>query len=196
LKQVSRRWYNWNKSSSCRARSPNEPGTDMAPKEVNRRKRIHLESIHYNSSENIYFLAMCTDKKQPYFSNPILSKVIADELEHRHRNREMKLFCYCIMPDHLHLLVSLEEDYLKEKGAFGERTLQDWVSAFKRYTSRVGSTHNIKPLWQSNFYDHIVRNDESLTGICEYILNNPVRRGIVSTSEEYPYARKVDNLPV
>ena len=80
---------------------------------------------------------MCTDKKQPYFSDPILSKVIVDELEHRHRNREMKLFCYCIMPDHLHLLMSLEEDYPKRKVRSGNApyrtgsllssaTLQEW----------------------------------------------------------------------
>jgi putative transposase len=168
----------------------------MQQKEVNRRKGIRLEGFNYNSAANVYFLTICTAKKQSYFSNPILSKVIVDELKHRHKNGEIKLFCYCIMPDHLHLLVSLEENYIQKKGAFGERTLQDWISSFKRYTSRIGSSHNIKSLWQSNFYDHIVRNDESLSGICEYILNNPVRKGMVSTWEEYPYAKMVDDLPM
>ena len=168
----------------------------MAQEETHRRKRIHLEDICYGSTVNIYFLTICTVKKQSYFSNPALSKITIDELEHRHKNKEMKLFCYCIMPDHLHLLMSLDENYLKEKGAFGERTLQGWVSAFKRYISKMSATHNIKPLWQANFYDHIVRDGESLTGICEYILHNPVRKCIVSTWEEYPYAKMVDDLPV
>ena len=95
----------------------------MAQEETHRRKRIHLEDICYGSTVNIYFLTICTVKKQPHFSNPALCKIIVDALEHRHKNKEMKLFCYCIMPDHLHLLMSLDENYLKGKGAFGERTL-------------------------------------------------------------------------
>jgi REP element-mobilizing transposase RayT len=101
------------------------------------------------------------------------------------------------MPDHLHLLISLNENYIRKEGAFGERTLQDWVSAFKRYTARTaGQRFEIKPLWQSNFYDHVVRRDESLVEICSYILNNPVRQGMVSNWEEYPYSRMVDDLPI
>jgi REP element-mobilizing transposase RayT len=101
------------------------------------------------------------------------------------------------MPDHLHLLVSLNENYIRKEGAFGERTLQDWVSAFKRYTARTaGQSFEIKPLWQPNFYDHVVRREESLVEICSYILNNPVRRGMVSSWEKYPYSKRSDDLPL
>jgi REP element-mobilizing transposase RayT len=55
---------------------------------------------------------------------------------------------------------------------------------------------NVKPFWQSNFYDHVVRKDESLLEICSYILNNPVRKGMVSNWEEYPYSQIVDSLPL
>ena len=176
---------------------PEQADKKMLGKGLRKRKQIHLKEFDYSSHEDIFFLTICTANKQDYFSDPRISKIIIDELEHRRANKEIKLFCYCIMPDHLHLLLSLNENYIKKEGAFGERTLQDWVSAFKRYTARIaGQMPDIKLLWQSNFYDHVVRKDESLLEICSYILNNPVRKGMVSNWEEYPYSQIVDSLPL
>ncbi len=169
----------------------------MAQKEFKQRKQIHLKGFNYSSHEHVFSLTICTAHKQPYFSDPNISRAIVDELEYRRTSKEIKLFCYCIMPDHLHMLISLEENYAKKKGAFGERTLQNWVSAFKRHTAKISAQiSSIRELWQSNFYDHVVRKDESLVEICLYILNNPVRRGIVSSWEEYPYSKMVDDLPI
>jgi REP element-mobilizing transposase RayT len=101
------------------------------------------------------------------------------------------------MPDHLHMLIRLNENYTKKEGTFGERTLQNWVSAFKRYTGKIlRETFKVESFWQSNFYDHVIRKDESLLEISLYILNNPVRKGMVSNWEEYPYSRMVDDLPI
>jgi putative transposase len=169
----------------------------MSRKGYKQRKQIHLKDFDYSSTEYIFFITMCTVDKQPYFSDSKVADLIIKELEYRRTNQEIRLFCYCIMPDHLHLLMSLNENYKKKEGAFPERTLQDWVSAFKRYTARMaGQWFEIKPFWQSNFYDHVIRKDESLLEICSYILNNPVRKGMVSNWEEYPYSRMVDDLPI
>jgi REP element-mobilizing transposase RayT len=167
----------------------------MEKKEFKQRKQVHLKGFNYSSNEYVFFITICTAENKPYFSNPDICKVILNELDYRHTQKEIKIFCYCIMPDHLHMLISLEKNYKEKIGAFGERTLQNWVSAFKRYTSREGRRmYNIHAFWQKNFYDHIVRSDESLLEICQYILNNPVRKEIVSNWEEYPYSKIIDPL--
>lgn len=169
----------------------------MSPKSYKQRKQIHLKDFDYGSHEHVFFITICTRAKQHYFADPKISKIVIDELEHRRTNQEIKLFCYCIMPDHLHLLISLNENYIRKEDAFGERTLQDWVSAFKRYTAKIlRETFHTERFWQSNFYDHVIRKDESLLEICSYILNNPVRKGMVSNWEEYPHSRMVDDLPI
>ncbi len=168
----------------------------MRSKQLGSRKTVHLKNFNYSSPEEVYFLTLCTAQKHRYFFEPEICQEIVNQLEYRHAAKEMKLYCCCVMPDHLHLLISLNESYARRSGAFGERTLQDWVSSFKRYTSRViGHLHAVRPLWQQDFYDHVVRSDESLVQICEYIVNNPVRKGMVSKSGEYPYSRLVDPLP-
>ncbi len=45
-----------------------------------------------------------------------------------------------------------------------------------------------KKLWQRSYYDHVVRRAESLEEICKYILENPVRKGLVENYREYPYS--------
>jgi len=166
-------------------------------KELPQRKQTYLKGFDYSSTDHVFFITLCTVNKRPYFSDPKIVKLITDELEFRQVNDEIKLYCYCIMPDHIHLLLSLTESYIKGKEPLKVRTLQNWVSAFKRYTSRIsGQMYGIRPLWQTNFFDHVVRKDESLIEICSYILNNPVRKGMVSRWEDYPYSKIVTDLPI
>jgi putative transposase len=156
---------------------------------IRHRKQIHLKNFDYKTSSYVYFITICAANNQPYFLNKKVAKVVTDELEFRRINKEIKLFCYCVMPDHVHILLSLTDTY--------QKSLQNLISAFKRYTAKVtNELFSIKPLWQKNFYDYVVRKDESLLKIAEYILNNPVRKGVVSNWEEYPYSKMIDVLPL
>ena len=148
-----------------------------------KRKSIHLAHIDYSDPRYVYFVTLCTYKNQLYFQHNEIAQYIADELMYRQDcSSEIVLFAYCIMPDHVHLLLRLDEEY--------RRSLQQWVSAFKRYIAQVIAVHfNIKPLWQKNFYEHIVRKDQSLENIAQYIACNPVRKNIVDDWQAYPYSK-------
>jgi putative transposase len=74
------------------------------------------------------------------------------------------------MPDHLHLIAYFPED------------ISTIVHKWKRWTSR-----NLAIDWQRDFFDHRLRRDESFDEKADYILQNPVRAGLVKTSEEWPY---------
>lgn len=45
-------------------------------------------------------------------------------------------------------------------------------------------------------FDHIARKEENVLAICEYILANPVRKGLVEDPTEWPYSGMLDPLPV
>jgi len=117
-----------------------------------------------------------------YFVRHELAKVIQNEFDFRINQGNIILYCYCIMPDHLHILLSFKPGY--------KRTLSDWIKDFKRYTTKTCKERfGVNQLWQENYYDHIVRSEESLMNIGEYIVLNPVRKGIVNDLEEYPYSK-------
>lgn len=77
-----------------------------------------------------------------------------------------------VMPDHVHLLLS----FPPEK-AFTE-TIRQW----KRWTRS-----HLEIVWQRYFFDHRLRRDESYFEKANYILENPVRAGLVQDWEEWPH---------
>ena len=159
------------------------------PPNTHRRKRMHLPNFSYSGGSHVYFLTVCTHDKEPYFAESAGADIIVDEIEHRRKAGQAKVFSCCIMPDHVHLLMSLSEEYPKD--------LRVWVSAFKRHTTRAyREVFGPLPLWQKNFYDHVVRKEESLFTIAEYILNNPVRKGLAGSWQKYPYSLLLDPLPL
>ena len=121
------------------------------------------------------------------FKDPAVADFIRGEIVHRNNPDIATIYCFTVMPDHLHLLISLGP-------GFGG-TLQSWVSAFKSFTAKsVKREFGIWKLWQVNFYEHIVRHDESLIEITNYIINNPVRKNLAKKWDEYPYSGLLADL--
>jgi putative transposase len=146
------------------------------------RKHTRLRGFDYSSAHYVCFITICVCKKQPFFLNKQLAIFVQKSIENRQKQKEINLLCYCIMPNHIHLLLSLDETY--------KQSLSVWVSSFKRYVSKEAKDkYNISPMWQRNYYDHIVRTEESLSKIGEYILNNPVRRNLAKRWENYPFCK-------
>ena len=96
----------------------------------------------------------------------------------------MFLHTAIVMPDHAHMVMSPLDG--QDGTAFG---LAEILRAIKGASSRrinqaLGRTG---PVWQHESWDHEMRDDESLRGKCDYVANNPVRAGIVTRPEDYPW---------
>lgn len=96
-------------------------------------------------------------------------------------NKQYDAVCidkYCIMPDHIHLLVTLQSADLICQERQGCLSLRDVVRQFKTYTTKrcreVAGDKKLL-LWQPHFYDHIIRNDEDYCEKWQYIEENPVK---------------------
>jgi putative transposase len=90
------------------------------------------------------------------------------------------------MPDHIHLLMQSKDP---------RYSLGQVIGSFKHHTTSESWKLGIQgKLWQPRFYDHIVRYYDSGDDIVEYILDNPVRRGLIGDGETYPYCDMPDPL--
>lgn len=91
------------------------------------------------------------------------------------------------MPDHLHLLLEGET-----KDADLNRLIVLFKQAsgynYKKTVGRRFSADEKPKLWQTSFYDHVLRKDEDLLDVVKYILNNPVRKGLVRNYTEYMHS--------
>ena len=80
---------------------------------------------------------------------------------------------FCIMPNHVHGIIVLMDD----PGVIPRHPLSEIVRAFKSFSARrinaARRTQGI-PVWQRNYYEHIIRSEQDYQNISIYILNNPL----------------------
>lgn len=62
------------------------------------------------------------------------------------------------------------------------------ISMFKQKTSYYFKQKFKRKFWQENYYEHILRKDEDTGVVAKYILENPVRKGLVRDYSAYPYS--------
>ena len=90
---------------------------------------------------------------------------------------------YVLMPDHLHVFLTCTE----------ASALSRWVGGLKGVlVARWRKAGQQGPFWQEGFFDHLLRGEESYEEKWAYVLNNPVRKGLVHTGQEWPFGSEID----
>ncbi len=87
-------------------------------------------------------------------------------------------YCDCFIPDHLHLLT---------EGLSEDADLRRFVHEFKQRSAFEYKRAAGQPLWQARYHDHVLRNDEATKSVAGYIIQNPVRAGLVEDPRRYPF---------
>jgi putative transposase len=125
-----------------------------------------------------YFLTFCTHRRQPIFFDSTHAAVVQQQILRASARFEFALFAYCVMPDHVHLLVH---------GASPRSDLRRFIKRVKQSTGQTYNSRMNGPLWQEGYYDRVVRPEEDLSGIARYIIENPVRARLVHHPHDYPF---------
>ena len=109
--------------------------------------------------------------------------VVLSHCLHDHRAK-MSVLGVVVMPDHVHMILCLLKDPFGD--AYGLAEIMQGIkgASARRVNMALGCTG---PLWQSEFFDHVLRDYESLTERVEYICRNPVRQGLIGHSDDYPW---------
>jgi putative transposase len=137
----------------------------------------HLATFDYRGFHR-YFLTLCTFERNPYFIDAKNVAIAYEQILRAAGDQHFALVAYCFMPDHLHLLIegTREDAYMKE---FVARAKQFSGFYFKKQTKNR--------LWQRYGFEHVLRDDEDAPSVVRYLLENPVRAGLVTTPTEYPF---------
>jgi putative transposase len=115
-----------------------------------------------------------------WLRQPDIAALVVQSLHYFDGGRGYDLLGYCLMPNHLHMVVLL----LPEAPPL-IKTLQ----RLKSYTATQANKllGRTGAFWQAESYDHVVRNGE-LERIISYVLENPVKAGLVDNWEQWPYS--------
>ncbi|WP_346862859.1 hypothetical protein [uncultured Draconibacterium sp.] len=116
-------------------------------------------------------------------SKPASTKIIANALKFW-EGTKLKNHAFCIMPNHVHWVVELLENYEHGKPVY----LEDILYSVKRYTAtQINKLERRNgALWQKESFETTIRNEKHLYNAIEYTLNNPVNAGLVKNREDWP----------
>ena len=147
------------------------------------RKSIRIANYDY-SSPGAYFITVCVaNRKKILWDNvgadiirPINIKLspigkVVDQgiLQITEHYKNVSVDKYCIMPDHIHLILRIESDIVGRM--ISAPTVSTVVGSLKRWVSKQIR----KPIWQKSFYEHGIRNQQDYDEIWTYIENNPLK---------------------
>jgi putative transposase len=117
----------------------------------------------------------------PRVAEPLIDALTASAVQH-----SCSVPIYCIMPDHVHVIL---------QGTGGSADTWRAMVAFKQRSGfwlarRISGTR-----WQKDFYDHILRSEGEVRNALVYIAANPLRARLVRDPAEYPFTGSIGHEP-
>jgi|HubBroStandDraft_1064217.scaffolds.fasta_scaffold32387_2 putative transposase len=139
---------------------------------------------HYQKDDHPLFVTFTTDRRwilPPEARDIVLACCL------QQNGTKFDLHTAVVMPDHVHLIYS---PLRREDG--WSYSLPEIMKAIKGRAARQINValKRTGPVWQEEFFDHVLRSNDSLVDRMEYVCQNPVRAGIVRTEAEYPWIFK------
>jgi putative transposase len=145
------------------------------------RHSIRLKEYDY-SRDGAYFITACTKERKSLFNvYPELKMIIEDEWESLStRFRGVMTDAFVVMPNHIHAVIILNQG--QRAGASPAPTIGNIIGSYKSLSSNrwlafiKQNNMNISgAVWQRNYYERVIRTDEELNLIREYVVFNPLK---------------------
>ncbi|TSJ43945.1 transposase [Mucilaginibacter corticis] len=156
------------------------------------------------NSEDIFFVTFTIVDWVDIFTRPAYKQLIIDSLAYCQQHKRLELYAYCLMTNHLHLLVSAQQpvilsDIIRDfKKHTNKKIIQliqtenesrrDWILYRFQYHAKYNNRIQDYKVWQDGYHGIACDRIEILVQKLNYIHDNPVTAGIVLEPEHYIYS--------
>jgi len=145
------------------------------------RRLPHDIPLWVDPHRQIYFITInCRERFRNQLAMSEVAEPLFETVQHRQERHLWWPYLFLLMPDHLHALVSFPPS---------GKPIRSIVSKWKEWTAK-----QLGIAWQSDFFEHRLRHDESRRQKADYILENPVRRNLIARPEDWPFVYSADGL--
>lgn len=124
-----------------------------------------------------------------WLEDKTVADIVANKI-HSMNSKYFQLMAYCIMPNHVHLLIeSIISNHLRHRGKTAKYPVTDALRLLKGSTARAC---NLKlnrngQFWNHESYDHYVRDEQELERVIKYISYNPVKAELVEDWQKWQF---------
>ena len=112
-------------------------------------------------------------------ANPHVAAIVRDALL-RFDGVQYRLFAWCVMPTHVHVLAEQVDGWPLDV------VVQGWKSVTARRANRLLGRSGV--FWAREYFDRFVRDEAHFETTCNYILANPVSAGLCAAPEDWPWS--------
>jgi putative transposase len=165
------------------------------------------EKYKMNDKDGIYFLTMTVVYWIDLFTRRELKDVLVDSLIYCQQHKALKIHAWCIMPSHVHLIISSDsgnlpgiirdfkkhtnKQIIKEIGQINESRKEWLIRAFEKAGQDINRIKNYK-VWQDGNQPKQLESNAFMQQKLDYVHFNPVEAGIVEEQEHYLYSSAKD----
>jgi putative transposase len=167
---------------------------------MKQRRSVRLRGYDYRQA-GAYFVTVCTRARECLFGSVLNCEMQVNDIgrtawlvweELPKKFTDITLDAFTVMPNHIHGIIVVGAQFIApnhptsaQKGAMNRApTLGEIVRTYKAASTRlIRRTVNSGFAWQRNYYEHVIRDDQSLERIRDYIVNNAARW---AEDEEHP----------
>ncbi|EPZ15061.1 hypothetical protein M622_16995 [Thauera terpenica 58Eu] len=136
-----------------------------------------------------WFFTLVTWRRRPLFADPANVARLRAAFAHTRTVAPYRIDALVLLPDHLHCIWTLPDGdadfstrWNRIKGSF-TRSLPPAAKSLRGSPSR-----RERCVWQRRFWEHRIRDDVDFARHCDYIHWNPVRHGLATRPDEWPYS--------
>ena len=144
-----------------------------------------LRKGRVSESGRIYLLTTVTHRRKPVFRDITAGHILVDEFNSISVSGLADNLAWIIMPDHFHWLITLNNIRLDQ---LMRQVKSRSAIAINKYL-KTGSK-----FWQKGYHDHALRKDEDVRTVAQYMIENPIRAGLVENIDDYPLWGSIWNL--
>ena len=169
------------------------------------RRSIRLKEYDYSQS-GAYFVTVCTNNRECLFGEIVDGEMVLNDAGRivqtvwnslPSRFPELELDTFVVMPNHIHSIIAItnvgaihELPLPPNDPMYRRRMLIPKIIGYAKMNTakRINQSRNtrVNPVWHRNYYEHVIRNENELNDVRQYIVDNPAKW---DTDEENPNAK-------
>jgi putative transposase len=130
----------------------------------------------------LFFVTFATYERRKVLASYAVHKAFISFATKAYSDHNIAVGRYVIMPDHVHLFIRGPDNFM----------LGQWIGMLKQNLAKqIEDSGTTSMIWQRGFFDHLLRSDESYAQKWNYFRENPLRAGLLTNADDWPYSGKI-----